>query len=192
MFNSTFKIIYLIQVVIITIVRSYYTLGTKKDSTKVVLKTKSDTIFLLFEALGMIIPLIYVFSSLLDFADYYIPSWIGWIGAILFGIAILLLWKSHKDLGKNWSVSFSIKNGQKVIKNGIYKHIRHPLYAAHFIWAIAQILMLNNWIAGYSFLIVFLPHYLYRVRIEEKMMIDEFGEEYISYMRTTGRLLPKF
>jgi len=133
-----------------------------------------------------------VFSSLLDFANYNIPTWISWIGTVLFGFAIILLGKSHKDLGRNWSVSFSIKKGQKVVKNGIYKHIRHPLYAAHFIWAIAQILMLNNWIAGYSFLIVFLPHYLYRVRIEEKMMIVEFGEEYINYMRITGRLFPRF
>jgi protein-S-isoprenylcysteine O-methyltransferase Ste14 len=53
------------------------------------------------------------------------------------------------------------------------------------------LLLLQNWIAGWGFLVTLLPLYLARVKEEEQMMLDEFGDQYRSYMRKTGRLLPK-
>ena len=52
-------------------------------------------------------------------------------------------------------------------------------------------MILNNWIAGFSFIVVMMPHYLLRVNKEEQMMIDQFGDEYEEYMKTTGRIFPK-
>ena len=66
------------------------------------------------------------------------------------------------------------------------------MYAAHLLWAIALVLMLHNWIAGYSFLIFSLPLYLLRVNDEEQMMLEQFGEEYRTYMQRTGRIIPRF
>ena len=64
------------------------------------------------------------------------------------------------------------------------------MYTAHFLWSMAQVLLLQNWIAGWSFLVTLLPLYLARVKAEEQMMLDEFGDQYRSYMKKTGRLLP--
>ena len=64
------------------------------------------------------------------------------------------------------------------------------MYAAHLLWAIATPLMLHNWIAGFSMLAVMLPHYLIRMGPEEQMMLEQFGEDYARYMKTTGRLVP--
>jgi len=75
---------------------------------------------------------------------------------------------------------------------GVYRKIRHPMYTAHFLWSIAQILLLQNWIAGWGFLVSFLPLYWVRIKEEEQMMWDEFGDSYRSYMRKTGRLFPKW
>ena len=66
------------------------------------------------------------------------------------------------------------------------------MYAAHWWWAIAQILLLQNWIAGLSLLVSFLPLYLVRVPREERMMLEQFGQEYRIYMSRTGRLFPRF
>jgi protein-S-isoprenylcysteine O-methyltransferase Ste14 len=64
------------------------------------------------------------------------------------------------------------------------------MYAAHLLWAVAQGLLLENWLAGWIFLVVFIPLYLLRVPQEEQMMLDQFGQEYRDYMARTGRLIP--
>ena len=66
------------------------------------------------------------------------------------------------------------------------------MYAAHWLWAIAQALLLQNWIAGLGMLILFFPLYSERAPREEKMMIEKFGGEYLKYMKRTGRIFPKF
>jgi protein-S-isoprenylcysteine O-methyltransferase Ste14 len=192
MLNSLFKIVYLIEFVLITIARSvqtarYRTLGMVLDR-----KTLADMVFLALSGIGMLVPLVYVFSSALDFADYSLPGWVGWIGSIVFAFAIWLLWRSHADLGRNWTPTLGIREGHVLITDGVFGHIRHPMYAAHIVWGIAAALMLHNWIAGYAFLIASLAQYFSRVDAEEQMMLQQFGEEYQRYMERTGRLIPRF
>lgn len=192
MFNSIFKTIYFVLFIIVFIVRKIFTARNKKIEFLVEKKSTGDIVLLFFDGIGMVLPLIYVFSTWLDFADYVMPKWVGWIGVALFMDAILVLYFSHAHLGKNWSPILGIQKEHTLITHGIYKYIRHPMYAAHLLWAVAQILILHNWIAGFSFIAVMVPHYLLRVEKEEQMMIDQFGEEYREYMKTTGRILPKF
>jgi protein-S-isoprenylcysteine O-methyltransferase Ste14 len=139
----------------------------------------------------MIVPIVYVLSSWLDFANYTLPDWIGWVGVVLFAFAIWLLWRSHHDLGRNWTPTVAMRYEPELITGGVYKYIRHPMYSAHLIWAIAQIIILHNWIAGYSFLIVQVPFYFIRIKNEEQMMIEQFGAAYKAYMEKTDRLIPK-
>jgi protein-S-isoprenylcysteine O-methyltransferase Ste14 len=65
------------------------------------------------------------------------------------------------------------------------------MYTSVWLWAIAQFLLLNNWLAGSAAIVSFGTMYLLRVGNEEKMMLDQFGEAYYNYMQKTGRLLPK-
>jgi len=148
-------------------------------------------VFLGLNGVAMLLPLVYVFSSSLDFADYDLPNWLGWIGTGFFLVAILLLWKSHADLGQNWTVTPGLRYKHGLVTNGIFKYIRHPMYAAHILWAIAQIMILHNWLAAYLFLITFTLLYLLRIHNEEQMMLDHFGNDYEMYMESTGRLIPK-
>ena len=191
MFNSIFKIVYFVEVMIASIVRTISTAKYRKLNVTLDKKTKIDVIFLVLSGIGMLVPIIYVLSSILDFANYDLPNWIGWIGAVLFGFSIWLLWRSHADLGKNWTPTLGIRSEHKLITDGVFKYIRHPMYSAHLLWAIAQVLLLHNWIAGYSFLIIAVPLYLLRVKNEEKMMTKQFGEEYREYMKRTGRVIPR-
>jgi len=191
MFNSLFKIVYFSELIIITIIRKLYTSNYKESNLTINKKSKIDIFFLVLNGIGMIIPIIYVLSSVLDFANYNLPLWLGWTGSIIFIFAIWLLWKSHSDLGKLWSPTLGLQKNHNLIISGIYKYLRHPMYSAHLIWAIAQIMLLHNWIAGYSFLISQIPFYIYRIKIEEKMMIEKFGDEYKNYKKTTGSIIPK-
>lgn len=139
-----------------------------------------------------VLPFFYVFGRSLDFANYHLPSSLGIIGSILFLLAIVLLFKAHSDLGRAWSSTVQIQQEQPLVTDGIYKYIRHPIYAAHILWGIAGVLLLHNWIVGWSGLILFILIYLVRVPNEEKLMRDKFGDAYREYMHTTGRVFPKF
>jgi protein-S-isoprenylcysteine O-methyltransferase Ste14 len=66
------------------------------------------------------------------------------------------------------------------------------MYASQWLWVIAQILLLQNWLAGPIDLLIFIPFYILRVQAEEKMMLDTFGNQYGEYMRKTGGVIPKF
>ena len=79
---------------------------------------------------------------------------------------------------------------QSLVTNGVYAYIRHPVYAAMFLWAIAQPLLIHNWVAGFGLLILFTPLYLTRMPREEKMLTEHFGETYQSYKQKTNRLTP--
>lgn len=190
MFNSVFKIVYFVEFLLIAAVRKAHTVQYRTLKTVLDRKTLLDMVLLGLAGIGMLIPLIYVFSSALDFADYSLPNWVGWVGAVLFGLAIWLLWRSHADLGRNWTITLGIRNEHTLVTEGVYRYIRHPMYAAHLLWAIAQVLMLHNWIAGYSFLVITIPVYLLRVDDEEQMMLEQFGEGYREYMQRTGRIIP--
>jgi protein-S-isoprenylcysteine O-methyltransferase Ste14 len=139
----------------------------------------------------IIIPLIYSATNWLDFADYQLPSMLGWVGVFLLACALLVFTRAHYDLKSNWSPTLEIFEKHSLITNGIYRHIRHPMYASQWIWVVAQILLLQNWLAGPIDLIFFIPFYILRVRAEEKMMLDAFGEPYRVYIKKTGRVIPK-
>ena len=190
MFNSVFKIIYFVELLLATSIRKIYTSGKNNSDLRILKRSKIELILLVLNGIGMIVPIVYVFSSVLDFADYDLPEWVAWTGVALFAFAIFLLWKSHYDLGRNWTVVVALRHKHELVTSGVYKYIRHPMYSAHLVWAIAQIMILHNWIAGYSFLIVQIPFYLIRIRNEEKMMIEQFGIAYTSYMEKTDRLIP--
>ena len=141
------------------------------------------------------IPLMYAFTSRLDWADYRMPQEArgpaGGVGTITLAVAVWLFWRSHVDLGRNWSPSLQLREGHELVTGGVYRSIRHPMYASMWLWGVAQALLLQNWIAGWASLVMFMPLYLLRVPREERMMLDEFGEEYRAYMNRTGRVNPR-
>ena len=66
-----------------------------------------------------------------------------------------LFYRSHKNLGRNWSATLEIQKGHNIVDAGVYKYIRHPIYSAIWLWVIIEALLLNNYIAGLSDLIRF-------------------------------------
>ena len=141
------------------------------------------------------IPAVYALTSRFDRANYRVPpearGVIGGAGAAILALAVWLFWRSHADLGRNWSPSLQLREGHELVTEGVYRSVRHPMYASMWLWGVAQALLLQNWIAGWAGLVLFLPLYLLRVPREERMMLDEFGEEYRAYMNRTGRVIPR-
>lgn len=105
--------------------------------------------------------------------------------------ALWLFWRSHTDLGLNWSQTLELRENHQLIKEGVYRSIRHPMYASIWLWCLAQGLMLENWLAGWYAGVAFALMYIVRTPREERMMCEKFGDDYRNYMRHTGRLLPR-
>src|SRR5262245_3137618 len=139
----------------------------------------------------ILVPLLYLFTPVLAFADYRLPDFVPWLGAGIMVASLWLFWRSHADLGQNWSVSLEIREGHQLVTRGVYRHIRHPMYASIWLWAFAQGMLLQNWLAGWLVAPVFAVIYSLRTPREEQMMCDTFGDQYRDYMRRTGRLFPR-
>jgi len=191
MFNSIFKIVYFIELVLITAVRSAGTARFRREETRDNRSNTLDAILLALNGVGMLIPIFYVFSAWFDFADYSLPAWLSWSGVVLFAAAAVFLGMTHRAMGRSWTPTLGLREDHELVTDGIFKYIRHPMYAAHLLWALAQPLILTNWIAGFCFLIPQLLMFWFRVGSEEQMMLEYFGEEYQDYMSRTGRLIPK-
>jgi len=140
---------------------------------------------------ALLLPVVYLFTPWLAFADYHLPAFAPWSGAVLMMAALWLFWRSHVDLGQNWSQSLEIRKGHQLVTHGVYRSIRHPMYASIWIWCLAQGLLLENWLAGWYALLAFALMYFVRTPREEQMMCQTFGQEYRDYMQRTGRLFPR-
>jgi protein-S-isoprenylcysteine O-methyltransferase Ste14 len=189
MSDSFFTIVYFMLVFTAGAIRGVYARRYKQSREH---SDRLDKSLAALPALGMFLfPLVYALTGWLDFADYQLLTWVGWIGTALMAAAVWLLWRSHADLGRHWSVKVELQEDHQLVTQGVFNYIRHPIYAAHLLWGIAQPLLLWNWIAGLSMLLFSLPLYLYRIPKEEEMMAEAFGEEYHRYMKRTGRYFPR-
>jgi protein-S-isoprenylcysteine O-methyltransferase Ste14 len=107
---------------------------------------------------------------------------------IILGIVIRLI--AIRTLGKFFTVNLNLAEDHLLIKNGLYKFIRHPSYTGSLMSFFGFGLSLNNWL---SLVIIFIPVlfvFIYRINIEEKLMTEQFGKEYDEYKKQTKRLIP--
>jgi protein-S-isoprenylcysteine O-methyltransferase Ste14 len=183
---------YFVGVILASAVRVVYTRRYRQTRVARDYRRGLDALLAGLPGLGMfVLPIIYVLTNWLDFANYHLPLWAGWLGVALFALAVWLLWRSHADLEASWSPRLEIMDGHSLVTSGVFRYIRHPMYAAHWLWGIAQVFLLQNWIVGFSMLVCMIPLYVYRARVEEEMMIEQFGEEYREHMARTGRIFPR-
>jgi len=142
-----------------------------------------------FTGLGMM-PLIYVATDFPRIAAYPFRPIQAWLGVALAGAALGLFQLTHRALGRNWSISLEVRENHQLVTDRVYRYVRHPMYVAFWLWAAAQALLLPNWIAGLAGMVGFGTLYCLRVKNEERLMIDTFGEAYRAYMARTARLIP--
>jgi protein-S-isoprenylcysteine O-methyltransferase Ste14 len=137
-----------------------------------------------------IVPFIYVVAHVPRFADYPLVPALSYLGIAVDLICIWLFYRTHHDLGQNWSVSLDLRERHTLVTTGVYSLVRHPMYAGFWLMALGQALLLPNWVAGPAGLIGFGILFFGRVGREEEMMISAFGNDYRAYMQRTARVVP--
>ena len=190
---DTFTAVFFLGILVEMVIRAPLNKKRKLEKMSERRVTSQEKWLLFLLLIGMfILPILYAATDWLDFANYTLPTWAGWLGVVLIAAAVFVFWRAHADLGLNWSPTLEIREKHELITRGIYSVIRHPMYASQVLWSIAQVLLLQNWIAGFASLIVFIPFYFLRVRAEEQLMLEQFGDQYRSYMQRVGGVFPKF
>lgn len=137
---------------------------------------------------GFIIYLFY--TSKYPWLQLPIPSIARYIGFLIGIPGFLLLAWTHYILDKYWSVTIEFREEHKLVEDGPYKWIRHPMYTAHIIYFLSWLLTTANtlFLANYLLTLTIIAK---RIPKEEKALIQEFGQKYKTYMQRTGRLIPK-
>lgn len=166
--------------------------GRRNRAIRVARSSKStrEVVLLTLAWIGFLVPLAWVVSPVFSFADYGLRLGPFVAGVVFFVVGLWWFYRSHADLGTNWSVTLEIRENHRLITDGVYRLVRHPMYSALFVYAIGQALVVPNWVAGPSYLLLILILFAFRVGAEEKMMLETFGDEYAAYMTRTKRLIP--
>ena len=146
--------------------------------------------FKLFAASFFLMPL-YFFPGLIDRATFSLPSWLRWAGCVVSGAGLWLFAASHRALGKHWTAIMALSDEHEIVQSGPYAVVRHPMYSAFFIIGIGFGLVSANWLIVVIYMLPLILMVATRLKDEEEMMIERFGEEYRAYMQKTGSLLPR-
>jgi protein-S-isoprenylcysteine O-methyltransferase Ste14 len=117
------------------------------------------------------------------------PDWLRAVGACLSAAGLVLFARSHAALGASWSGRVTLRSAHRLVTDGPYRIVRHPMYAAAWLYAIGASLLSANAVVALSF--VMLAFYASRrMALEEALMVATFGGAYVEYMKGTRRLVP--
>jgi protein-S-isoprenylcysteine O-methyltransferase Ste14 len=145
-----------------------------------------------FWLLVAVVVLLWFQGNSLRSLAFPVPDWLRWAGLGLGITSMGLFAWTHTVLGRFWSPScVQLRPGHKLITAGPYAQIRHPMYSAILGWLMSLGLVGATW-TPFVFAALGILNVLLRIQEEEKMMLEQFGDEYRNYMKRTGRLLPEW
>ncbi len=126
-------------------------------------------------------------SESLEFWDNPLISYAGIIILIVGGIVLLV---SRISIGRYGSGKIVLEDHHELVTSGIYGYIRHPIYLGGLIGWVGLSLAFRGVFTLLVFLIIYFLLFKSRMDLEERILTSEFGQEYLSYMKRTKRLIP--
>ncbi len=187
-----FRILFISIYAVFAGVRVYYrsqTLGrtSEKEYTQ---KTKA-IIALILAILGyfLVMGLWIVIPQTILVFQIALPLLIRWFGVGMAVIAIALTVWIHRALGRQYSAKWEIQQGHKLIIAGPYRRVRHPMYTTLNLFSLSVSLITANLLLILFAISVAIP-FFWIARAEEAILIEQFGDEYLEYMKNTGRFFP--
>lgn len=190
--NGWGSILWFASMTVMGIIRIPHESAAKETATTESRQSALENVLLAAVAIGSAaLPALHLATGLLSVANYRVEAWWPFAGVPVAALGMWLFWRSHVDLGRNWSVSLELREDHGLVTSGVYERIRHPMYTSIFLLYAAQAIFIHNWIAGLSGLVAFGAMYVVRTPREEAMLLNEFGAAYAAYCGQSGRLLPK-
>jgi protein-S-isoprenylcysteine O-methyltransferase Ste14 len=119
-----------------------------------------------------------------------VSDFLAGFGLPLIIMGLIIRWIAIIQLGNSFTVDVAITDSANLKTDGIYTRIRHPSYSGLLLVAVGFSAIMSSL---YSFLVLVIPIFaaiIYRINIEEKVLINEFGESYNAYKKNTKKLIP--
>ena len=187
------KIVLISVYVLFSVIRIEFYRKTKKAGYKTVIEEGKKypiwlSIFICYTVFTFFIYIL--FPRVLSWAALQLPTALRLFGAFLALLALVWFLWIHVSLGSNLAFRLQIKDSQKLVIDGPYHFVRHPMYSAFYVLHIAVFFLTANWFIGVTWLAGLTAIILLRVKREEAMLLSTFGSEYHSYMENTGRFIP--
>ena len=111
------------------------------------------------------------------------------LGLLLIVVGLAFVLVAPFTLRTNYSSSLVIRKDHELVTHGIYRIVRHPIYLGAILVTLGVPIGTSSWIALPPMLLL-IPLFIYRMRIEERLLLEEFGDDYRAYMARTKRLIP--
>ena len=189
--SSVGEIVWVLGIVAWYVIRYPFERRAKRVRAVSDRRSLSETVGLASALFGLaILPGFYVATGIPETADYPASAWAVALGTIIFASGLWVFRRSHKALGRNWSITLQIREQHKLVCAGPYAMVRHPMYTSFLLMALGQAFLLSNWVVGLAGLIGFAVLFFLRVDKEERMMLENFGPQYRAYMERTKRIIP--
>jgi protein-S-isoprenylcysteine O-methyltransferase Ste14 len=173
------------------IIRYPYARKARRTTTLRAVGWSRERVLLAIATIGLaVVPLVWLATGWPAALNYQLNYAAVVAGAAVYALSLWLFRRSHKDLGRQWSASLEIREAHQIVRAGVYRSIRHPMYASFWLWALAQAFLLPNAMAALSGLVAIAILFFTRIDYEERMLTEAFGDDYRAYMRETKRIIP--
>ena len=116
---------------------------------------------------------------------------LGAVGLALMGAGMAVRWAAIHTLGRYFTRSVAVFEDHRLVRGGLYRHMRHPSYTGYLLGDLGLGLALSNWLSTLVIMVPTAATMAYRIRVEERALLESFGDEYLEYARSTKRLIPK-
>lgn len=179
----------------LTLIRFFFKLKTHTISES--LLPLSEGTLLLAVRLIFGIPLtigslLYTFyPQAMTWSQIQLPAWARLTGCVLGIAALTLLTAAHMALGTNFSTTADVHPGSRLVKEGPYHFLQHPIYSSYCLFFGGIFLVTASWFLGTAGLVIILSLMTIRLKRETAALNACFGEEYREYARCTGRFFPR-
>jgi protein-S-isoprenylcysteine O-methyltransferase Ste14 len=193
--ENIFRVVLPILILAFVTHRWYYVKTQSKPEDATLKKREEGIVSKIASTLGLlgfISTLAYIISpKWLAWASLPFPIWLRWAGVVISLLGFGLLQWSQVTLSNSWSDTPRMMKGQSLITSGPYHAIRHPIYTAFILILGSTLFISSNWLIGLCWAGMTVLETASRIRFEESLMVEYFGEQYRDYMKKTGRLFPK-
>lgn len=113
-----------------------------------------------------------------------------WLGVAVMMFGQLIRWWAVLTLKKFFTVEVALHPGHRLVQTGPYRFARHPSYTGMAFWFLGLGVALNNWASTIALCLPFVVVMSYRIRVEERVLLDAFGADYEEYSKRTKRWFP--
>ena len=141
-------------------------------------------VFVLFAGMG-----VSAWDLVRQQGDLYILSVQSIVGLALIVIGFTILLVAQVTLRRYYSSTLVIREDHQLITHGIYRFVRHPIYLGNIMVFIGVPVYVSS-LYGLLIMSALIPIFLNRIRIEERMLTEEFGDAYRTYKEATSKLIP--